>query len=373
MTDDRLNLDELRAALAEVDGEIVRLAGRRLGLARQVGLVKDRGSRELRDFAQEKLVLERAREAARGEGIPGDLAADLMTLLIGSSLATQERQRVRSRRQGAGRRALVIGGAGRMGSWFARFLASQGFEVEIADPAATGGVGGFPVLADWRESPVDQELVVVAAPLRATADILSGLAARRPAGVIFDIGSLKSPLEPALRQLAEAGLLVTSLHPLFGPDTRLLSGRHVVVIDLGVRRANAAAEALFAPTMAEVVTMDLERHDRLMSCILGISHALNLAFLAALVGTGERAADLMRLSSTTFDRQLAVAGPVAEENPRLYFEIQSLNPYGLAALEGLSSAIERIRAIVRSGDEPGFVALMERGRNWVAERGPDEG
>ena len=34
-----------------------------------------------------------------------------------------------------GQRALVIGGAGKIGGWFAQFLGSQGFRVEIADPA----------------------------------------------------------------------------------------------------------------------------------------------------------------------------------------------------------------------------------------------
>jgi prephenate dehydrogenase len=34
---------------------------------------------------------------------------------------------------------------------------------------------------------------------------------------------------------------VTSLHPMFGPDTELLSGRHVIFIDLG--NAEALSEA----------------------------------------------------------------------------------------------------------------------------------
>ncbi len=36
---------------------------------------------------------------------------------------------------GAGKRVLIIGGAGKMGAWFAQFLSSQGFAIEIADPS----------------------------------------------------------------------------------------------------------------------------------------------------------------------------------------------------------------------------------------------
>jgi chorismate mutase/prephenate dehydrogenase len=61
--------------------------------------------------------------------------------------------------------------------------------------------------------------------------------------VIFDVGSLKSPLRAGLNALKSHGCRVTSLHPMFGPDTELLSGRHVIFVEAGSaearpRRAN---------------------------------------------------------------------------------------------------------------------------------------
>jgi chorismate mutase/prephenate dehydrogenase len=361
-----MNLEDLRRRLSAVDRDLLALVARRQELARAIGELKDREGRALRDYTQEKEVLERTRAVARDLGVPPEVAEDLMTLLIRSSLTAQERQRVERRGEGGGRRALVIGGAGRMGRWFSRFLASQGYAVEIADP--TRGPDDFPWRADWREGPLDQDLIVVAAPLRITAEILRELASHQPPGVVFDIGSLKSPLRQALRALVEAGVKVTSMHPMFGPSTELLSGRHVILVDLGVPEANRAAESLFAPTMAQVVPMDLERHDRVVAYILGLSHALNIAFFTALAESGEAAGHLAHLSSTTFDQQLAVASLVAEENPHLYFEIQHLNDYGTEALSALLHAVERVRAVVRAGDEPEFAALMHRGRRYLAER-----
>ena len=57
--------------------------------------------------------------------------------------------------------------------------------------------------------------------------------------------------------------------------------------------------------------------------VLGLSHALNIAFFTALADSGEAAPALAKLSSTTFDEQLAVARKVSDDNPSLYFEIQS--------------------------------------------------
>ncbi len=362
-----MTIEELRASLAEVDRKIISLVGTRQRLAGAVGELKDREARSLRDFAQEKDVMQRARRAAAESGVAPSVADELMNVLIRCSLTLQERRRVETLGQGGGRRALVIGGSGRMGTWFAQFLASQGFGVEVADPVVPNG--DFPHVPDWRDSSLDHDLIVVAAPLRATATILTALVERRPSGVVFDIGSLKSPLRESLRALAAAGVKVTSIHPMFGPDTALLSGCHVIRVDLGVPEANQAADALFASTMATVVPMDLEQHDRVVAYVLGLSHALNIAFFTALSESGAPANDLTRISSTTFDHQLTVAGRVANENPHLYFEIQHLNDYGTESLAALLAAVERLRTAVRAGDEAGFTELMERGRRYLAGRG----
>jgi chorismate mutase/prephenate dehydrogenase len=266
-----------------------------------------------------------------------------------------------------------------MGQWFAEFLGSQGFSVDIADPAvakdrseAAGGGAGYRHLADWREDALEQDMIVVATPLGITADTLLELAARRPRGVIFDLGSLKTPLRAGLDALALAGCQVTSIHPMFGPDTNLLSGRHVIFIDLGQPEALAAARALFSQTMAQQVVMSLDEHDRLIAYVLGLSHALNIAFFTALAGSGEAAPRLARLSSTTFDAQLEVAGRVACESSALYFEIQRLNMYGHEALAALRSSVERVCDIVQRGDEAAFTALMEQGKTYLEGRTLDE-
>ena len=117
--------------------------------------------------------------------------------------------------------------------------------------------------------------------------MLADLARRKPKGLIFDLGSLKSPLNRGFQVLREAGCFATSIHPMFGPDTELLSKRHVVFVDLGMPDATAAAKALFASTMVEPVDMTLEDHDRLIAFILGLSHALNISFFTALAESGE--------------------------------------------------------------------------------------
>ncbi len=229
-------------------------------------------------------------------------------------------------------------------------------------------MAGYEWRADWRDDPLDQDLVVVAAPLKTSSEVLEALAARRPRGVVFDIGSLKTPLRQGLDALRAAGVRATSVHPMFGPDTQLLSGRHVIFIDLGDAEALAEARSLFASTMADLVVMGLDEHDRLIAYVLGLSHALNIAFFTALAESGEAAPRLARMSSTTFDAQLDVATRVAGENPDLYYEIQSLNAYGEDSLKALSVAVERLYRAVREHDPQAFTEMMQRGREYLLVR-----
>jgi len=366
MATDDVTLDGLRQRVTDIDRQLICLVAERKRVSAEVARVKRSTGYPTRDYERERDVILGVRTMATELGVSPELAERLLRLLIRSSLTTQEQWSVAARGTGSGRRVLVIGGGGKMGRWFVEFLTSQGFAVEIADPGPVPL--GVARVEDWRQTDLKHDYIVLATPLGVTDAILRELALRRPTGIIFDVGSLKSPLRAGLMALKSHGCKVTSVHPMFGPSTELLSGRHVIFVDLGSPEALAGARELFSPTMAEQVVMSLDEHDRLIAYVLGLSHALNIAFFTALAESGEAAPKLARMSSTTFDAQLDVASDVAQESPDLYFEIQSLNDYGAESLEALSQAVERLRTAVVSQDHAAFVAMMRQGRDYLEDR-----
>jgi len=360
-----MSLEDLRNELSSIDRQIVELIAARQKVVGEIGDSKQISGRATRDYEREKDVLDMAREQAAGLGVDPNLAEEILTTLIRASLTHQERSRVAAEAAGDGRRALIIGGAGKMGGWFVDYFSSQGFLTVIADTGVKPGPGRC---RDWRQAGTDYDVIVVATPMAISGQILAKLAELQPAGLIFDIGSLKSPLKQGLQALRDAGCKVASLHPMYGPDTELLSGRHMIFVDAGCAEATAEAKDLFAATMIEQLDMSLDDHDRLIAYVLGLSHALNIAFFTALAESGEAAPKLAKLSSTTFDAQLLVSAAVARDNPHMYFEIQHLNDYGLSPLDALCESAGRIREVVASGDEEGFVRLMQKGREYLATR-----
>jgi len=361
-------LARLRAELDRIDRALVEAAAERQRIVSEIGRLKQGTGRQLRDFRREREVLAGVRAHAEARGLDAAVAERLLTTLIEASLTRQETERVALAGHGQGKRALVIGGAGRLGRWLVRFLDGQGFEPLVADPALDGD--GRTRFSDWRDAPIDCELIVVAAPIDASRGVIEELARLRPSGIVFDVASIKAPLIDAIGNAARAGVEICSIHPMFGPDTRLLAGRHVLLMHCGSDRALAAARALFADTMAELVELELVEHDRLMAWVLGLSHALNLLFAGTLAATDQASAErLASISSTTFKRQLDIATDVTAENPGLYFEIQRLNPNQRDVLHALADTLERIRGAVEANDEQAFVALMDQGRAWAERHG----
>ena len=357
---------ELRRRLDEIDDGIIDLIAERQAIVTTVGEHKLRTGAPLRHYAREREVIDRGVQRAESLGVSGRVAREIMETLIHHSLGKQEAHKLLHSEHGQGRQALVIGGLGRMGEWMSRYLDMVGYHVDVADPVAKESP--FDRVHDW-ESVIDNyDLVVVAVPLRPSNAILHRLAELRPRGLVFDIGSLKSPMRSGLQALADAGCRVCSVHPMFGPNEIGLSGRHILFVDVGNAEALAEARALFAHTAAECVDLSLQEHDEVMAWVLGLSHLVNIAFASALAESGEAVPLLRRISSSTFNAQLKVAAQVVSENPHLYYEIQQGNAMTGQVVEHFRGVFDNLARAVRVGDEITWTQAMENANRRISAK-----
>ncbi len=362
-------LDVLRRRLDEIDDGIVDLIAERQMVVDTIGQHKLRTGAPLRHFAREREVIERGMQRAESQGVSGRLARSVLETLIHHSLGKQEASKLVQSEYGQGRRALVIGGLGRMGEWMSRYLDMVGYQVDVADPAQRETP--FRRIDDWESHVADYEVIVVAVTLRPSNAILHRLAELQPPGLVFDIGSLKSPMRSGLHALMEAGCQVCSVHPMFGPNEIGLSGRHILFVDLGNARALAEARALFAHTAADCVELSLEEHDEVMAWVLGLSHMVNIAFASALAQSGEAVPLLQQISSSTFNAQLKVAAQVVSENPHLYYEIQQGNDKTGDVISHFQRVLEGLHRSVREQDEAAWTEAMETAHRRISNNRKD--
>lgn len=344
------DLQPRRDRIRSIDRKVIELLAERLRLAREVGEVKRAKGLPIRNYSVEAEAIQLARSAAAELGVDPQAAEEVISVLIAEAVRTQEEDVRRTRRSdlSAGR-ALVVGGGGNMGRWFADFLDSKGYAVHVLDPRA----GDTYPRAAGLEAASDADLVLVATPPAAIAGVLDALPATR--ALVLDISSLKSPCLDALRRSRARGLRVTSVHPMWGPSAKLLAGKNLVVCGLGDADADAEARALFADTAAKVVDLPADAHDAAMAYTLGLPHALNLAF-GRVLSRGPALDDLADLAGPTFQKQAKVAAEVAAENKDLYHQIQRLNAHTPEVFAALRRAIDDLEKAVE--DPEAFRAYM---------------
>jgi chorismate mutase / prephenate dehydrogenase len=361
-------LADLRAKIAAVDAELLQLVARRLALAADVGAAKRAAGQPVRSFGTEAEVLARFRDGAARLGFDEALAERLAHYLIGAAVRRQEEsQAVQSE---PAQRILVVGGAGKMGRWLARFFLGQGHRVATLDPA--GPVAGCTAVADLAAGVGDADVVLVATPLSPGVRVLRDVLAARPRALVADVFSLKSHVQSDLERAAASGLRVASLHPLFGPEVRTLGGRVLAVLDCGDTAAADAAAALFRDTALTITRLPVAEHDAYMQYVLGLSHLMAILFFTTLTRSGRSFADLARAASTTFFKQARTAAEVARENPHLYHEIQRLNRHSRELFALLRGSLDAVEAAALADDAATFVQLVERGRDYFPEALPAE-
>ena len=356
---------ELRNRLDEIDSSIVDLIAERQAVVTTIGEHKLKTGLPLRHYEREREVIDRGVERAESLGLSGSVARDILQTLIHHSLGKQETHKLVQSGHGVGRRALVIGGLGRMGEWMSRYLDMVGYRVDVADLIERETP--FNRVDDWQAVVNEYDLIVVAVPLRPSNDILLRLAKLKPECLVFDIGSLKSPMREGLEALRESGCRVCSVHPMFGPNEIGLSGRHILFVDVGNQQAIDEARALFAHTAADCVELSLEEHDEVMAWVLGLSHLVNIAFAGALAQSGEKVPLLKQISSSTFNAQLNVATQVVSENPHLYYEIQQGNVNTEEVNRQFQKVLDELMSSVSKHDEAVFTHYMQAARQRLAD------
>ena len=359
------DIETLRNELSELDLKIIELVHRRQVLSEEIGAIKRDKGRPTRDYQREKLVIELAKSHAEKLNVDPLMVVDLMQLLIQSSLKTQESARVKEEGQGNGKKVLIIGGLGRMGSWFSEFMSMQGYDVHIADKNIDEEDESH--FSNWKDTDDNYDITVVATPLRESKEILEEILEHGREGILFDIASIKSPIKETLTKISEKGMRVTSIHPMFGPDTDLLTGKHIVFMNLDEQDSHLEIMKLFESTTAQLIEMSIDSHDYAISYVLGLSHIINIAFSKVLYDSGEKEEEFSQVSSTTFKDQIEVARRVSQENPNLYFEIQHLNDHSIKTIEELNRVIQEISDAITMGSEENFVKIMNSGKKYFED------
>lgn len=355
-------LQRYRDDIEALDHRILDLVCQRLDLAKQIAELKTLTRTPLRNFEVEAEVHRRFAGDCETAGVDPTVGHDLALFLIQKSVEEQATF-FDTAWDGKHLRCLVIGGKGGMGGWISRFLQSQGHELVVydTDPAPSP----LPTVDDLPAAALNADLIVVAVPMSECGGVLEQLAAVRASGLVAEMCSFKSHLAAQMERLRNRGLRLVSFHPLFGPQTPMLSGRSIVLCTEGRPADRAFLRRLFETTSARLVELDIREHDRRMGLVLGLAHMSNLVFARALMCSGIDAGSLLALAGVTYEKQIGTTREVCNESPALYFQIQAFNAMTPQAAGWLTQAVQDYLDVIQQGDAEGFSALMLESRAYL--------
>lgn len=360
-------IDDHRKKISSIDREILLLAKERELLSAQIGQIKRELSIPDKDFSRERAVFEHAIACAHELDLPENFSIKMSELVMSLSLSRQERDRIRNNLSSTPLSVAVIGGSGRLGSWLCHFFADSGHTITVIDPVKPDFSCNYQT--NFNENIAKYDLIVVATPIRISANILNQLSIyklNKP--VVFDVSSVKAPVQQVLFKLSKQGVKVTSLHPMFGPSVEVLFGKHIIITSVSNKQADDFAKNLFKSTSINMVEMSFDQHDKIIAYLLSLSHLLNIIFIDTLKHSGFSINFLSRFSSTTFSNLVSIAGRVFSENPQLYYEIQAFNPHNQACYQALSHSLSSILAAINNNDEASFVSLMHTGQDYLGAK-----
>ncbi len=357
-------LPELREQIAEVDRALLELLRRRMELAADVGRIKAGAGQQILVPDVHDQVLTRARQHADECGVSTGVLEAIFDAVMRGSIERQHRVGVALRAE-VGSRLLILGGAGNMGGWFHRFSKLLGHRVDLVDPAIAPlppATGRFGSLADIPDLDV-YDAIIVSTPLRTTPAHLEELIAARPRGLVIEIASIKDHLRSALDKGRDAGVRISSLHPMFGPGkSPYESLTFVVAFRDDPREETLRIEGWLRHPYTHLVQVPFDHHDRLMGWLLGLGHLSGMLFGCALTHAGLGIEELDACASTTYNRQAATALSVLLEDPDLYFDIQQLNPHRTKVYQAVRESLDKLVGAVESGDREDFREFMANAR-----------
>jgi len=213
------------------------------------------------------------------------------------------------------KKVTVIGAGGQMGQWFAKYFASEGFEVTGYDTEKKNLGKDITISESLVGGILNADYVVLCTPTRRTPEIIRLIAKEMKRGTyLIEISSEKSKVVAALSKMPTK-INPICIHPMFGPGVKTIKGQNIISVPI----KDAKKELTMTKTLfdgANFVTIDAAEHDKKIAVILGLTHLMNLVF-ANIISKDEKMNLTEKMTGTTFRVQKILSESIMTESPEL--------------------------------------------------------
>lgn len=245
----------------------------------------------------------------------------------------------------------IIGGKGKMGSWFENFFISQGLPVIISDK-------------DTELSNIElakkADIVIVSVPISETTKVIKEIRNYlKNSTLLSDITSLK--MKPT-KEMKKAKCGVLGIHPLFGPLVQKLEGQKIVFCRVHDNQWVNFLKRIFIKNGAEILEMSAKEHDLQTAFLQALLHFTNLAFLKTIYR--QKFLKDISFSTPLFRFQVILLGRLLNSDPKLLAEIEFENPFFKKVLKKFRKEINKLSSYVFKKDYENFIKEFKELTNY---------
>ncbi len=260
---------------------------------------------------------------------------------------------------------IAVIGAGKMGVWFAKFFESKCYDVILADRKKEKLESQKDLLVDlttnFEEAVHDADQIFLCVSINAIEEVVKAISPALHKGqVVMDICSIKeTPLKIMHQYIKNATVLGT--HPVFGPGSKGVKHKAYILTPTNEKEKEFAEQykKWLEQEEAHVFIMTPQKHDELMSVVLGLPHFLGLAACETLLEQ-KNLPQTKKVAGTTYRMLFTLAEATALETPDLYASVQT-NLTNLGEIEDLFMAkAQELLTLIKNKDQKAIVERIEQ-------------
>ena len=247
----------------------------------------------------------------------------------------------------------IIGGSGRMGSFFYRV-----FEAE-----------GIPVIIAGRKTPLTPkqlcrraDIVIISVPTRVAPKVIEETIPLLKTGtLLIDFSSVKEKTMAVIQKRNNDAL---GIHPLFGPNVPTLMGQTIIFCPTGRNRWTSYLQDFFEQNGVSVIRISAREHDELMTFVQDVIHFYNIAIGLSL---GRQIKMIRRgISTPVFRMQLEVLKRVFLSPASLYEDLEFENERFLKELQVLKKDIYDLAHAIQTKNAKKFENIFKAAKKVEA-------
>ncbi|WKT00792.1 bifunctional chorismate mutase/prephenate dehydrogenase [Gallibacterium salpingitidis] len=349
-------LQELRAQIDEVDQALLALFAKRLKLVAEVGKVKHQHGLPIYVPERETSMLAARRQEAEKMGISPDLIEDVLRRLMRESYHSENQYGFKTVNP-AIKKIVVVGGKGKLGSLFVRYLRNSGYLVVILDQD------------DWQNVAQilqDADMVLISVPITVTEQVIERLQPYlTPTMLLADLTSVKTA--PMAKMLAVHQGAVVGFHPMFGPDIASMAKQVIAVCAGRYPERYQWLLDQFHIWGAKLYQVTPQEHDHSMTYIQALRHFATFANGLHLSQQPVQLKNLLALSSPIYRLELAMIGRLFAQDPELYADIIMDKPENLEVIKTLQQSYQQALQFFETGDKQGFIKAFQQVHHWFGD------